>query len=103
MRNLFMAAALAAPIFAATIANAQQQIPCEDYGTVMSIFEGQGTVFRGTTEGPNHRVVEIFENISTGKGIAIFHDTHNSRACPVSAGFDYAGLASRATIKPPRQ
>jgi hypothetical protein len=102
MKNTFMAIALAAaPILAANTATAQQQMPCEDYETIMNAFEEQGTVFRGTTEGPNHRIVEIFENVATGRGIAIFHDRENSRACAVAAGFDYAGLAHRASIRPP--
>ena len=101
MKYLFKAVALAAPLIVANATNAEQQMPCEDYNAIMSAFEEQGTVFRGTTEGPNHRIVEIFENVVTGKGIALFHDRENSRACAVSAGFDYAGLASRTTITLP--
>lgn len=101
MKQLFSAIALAVPILANLPASAQEMPPCEDYDAVMSIFEQQGTEYRGTTEGPNHRTVEVFENVATGKGIAILHDRDNSRACVVSFGFDYEALAARTTIQPP--
>lgn len=99
MKSLFAAAALIAS--GLTSAAQAQSTYCEDYDTVMSIFAEQGTIYRGRAEGPNHYLVEIFENIETGKGIAIHHDVDGSRACMEAAGFDYEEFTQRAVIIPP--
>lgn len=99
MKRLFAAAAIAATSLASQVS--AQSLPCEDYDTVMGIFAEQGTIYRGTAEGPNHFLVEIFENVATGRGIAIHHDRDNSRACVQAAGFDYKSFSERAVITPP--
>jgi len=99
MKKIFGVAALAIGISgAASVPVAAQSLPCEDYQTVMRIFEEQGTVYRGRAEGPNHRLLEIFENVPTGRGAAILHDLDNDRACMVSFGFDFAAFSRRAQI-----
>lgn len=75
-----------------------QNLGCEDYNTVMSIFENQGTYYRGVTYGPNHRLVEIYENEATNKGIAVLYDSLNDQACMVAMGFNYDAFANRSDI-----
>lgn len=96
MKKIFTAAGLALTLSAATVPNAQAQtMPCGDYDEVMAAFEAQGTEYRGVTEGPNHHLVHVFENVATNQGIAVRIDEHSNRVCAVAAGFDYDAFASR--------
>lgn len=94
-RNIVVASFMAV---SAQASSAQEMPPCAPYDQVMDIFEQQGTEYRGVTEGPNHRLVNIYENVATGRGIALFHDTHNNELCPVSFGFNYADFALRVGL-----
>ena len=80
---------------------ASGSLRCDDYEQVMVAFKHAGTVFRGLTEGPNHRTLEVFENVATGRGIAIVHSEDLNIACAVSFNFDFKTFSQQATIVAP--
>lgn len=97
----YLKSAIIGITLAMPFAASAQNVHCDDLDTVMSAFEEQGTVYRGTAEGPNHNTVHVFENVATGRGIAVKIDEENSLVCAEAAGFDYQAFTARALVNPP--
>jgi hypothetical protein len=92
------AALTAAVCFALPTISEADNTLCDDYNSVMAIFAEQGTEYRGMAEGPNHRLVQIFENVPTDRMIAIFHDRHNDQACLVHVGGSFSAFKNKVTL-----
>ena len=94
MKNIFRAMAGAMLFVTPATATALSTLPCEDRDIVMSIFEEQGTEYRFTVQGPNRYLVQIYENMESGRYIMLRVDDHNNRVCAQGHG-DYDRLVKR--------